>query len=142
MEATAVGVTVFAAIRFLLWLIVIISGAYLVRTMYLDYHQYQITSRMGRPWLSHLLSTSLGWGMIVWLCIIAGVLFYTGLETSYRPKTVIRSVNPELQRQLRARDSMPPPVIAPTQPTYNMDQALKNNRQENQKVREAFQQLP
>ncbi|KOR28492.1 hypothetical protein TI03_04590 [Achromatium sp. WMS1] len=141
-DSTAAGVTFFAAIHLLLWSVIVASGLYLAHAIYHKYHKQQFIRRAdGQPLVPRLalINSHLWVGLIIWLTAFVAVLFYSSLETAYRPKTVIKSVNPQLQRQLQALDNAPSPVIAPSIPSYDMEQALQRNRQENQRARETFQ---
>ena len=80
--------------------------------------------------------------ILIWLICLVFVVVFTGRESAYRPKTVIRPDNPEREALERQIDTAPLPKIKRSKPEIDTKQTLEQNRTDNQKAIDTFKQLP
>lgn len=70
------------------------------------------------------------------------VAMMTSMETAYRPKVSPTTANPVLDKVLKEVDQRPKSDVAPSKSRETWEEIQKRNREENEKVKKEFEELP
>jgi hypothetical protein len=139
MDQTAISVFGFSVILIVLWMIVVLWAASVVRKIYLSTQSKVESPTMWFVWRNNRT------GVLMWFLFFLAVCFYTANESAYRPKTII--ANPaqhQLDAEMQKLDEMEIKQISPAQSMSPMDTGedmLKKSERDNQKAREHFNNL-
>ena len=79
--------------------------------------------------------------LLITVTIVVAVML-TSVETAYRLKVSPTTANPTLDKTLREVDQRPKPNISPSKSNETWEEIQKRNREENEKSREEFKDLP
>ncbi len=133
-DQTGVAVLFFALLKLGLWIGVVLYAIAIVRRI-VGATRETTSEEIGRAILTHLNS------VIIWIVIFVATAIVTGIETGYRPKTVIAPRN-EYAERIRAQEgqSLPSVQEAPARPSW--DAIEEKNKAENETARREFEALP
>ncbi len=133
-DQTALSVLLFTFLKLALWIGIILYTIVIVHRIVAGMDK--ITGEeIGQAIHMHLKS------VIIWAVVFVAVVVITGIETAYRPKTIVAPRNEYMER-MRSQEKQPLPSVkaAPTRPSW--EEVEKKNKAENEAARREFESLP
>lgn len=137
-DEALVGVSLFALIRFALWVGVVFLGIRVLRGVVRECQKVED----GKPdaYISAIVSKK--WGVVGFIFFVTAVLVYSSLETSYRPKIELDSRNVAQEEHEQQIDARAPLTLPESKPLPSWYEERARNRQENEEARKGFSDIP
>lgn len=133
LDQTGISVYFFTMLKVVVWIGVIYFGAKILIPIIRAFKEGD-----DEGWQALHANTN---RIIMLVLVFITAVFFTGVESAYRPKTVIKPSN-LYEKRLQANEGKPLPPIqeAPTKPSWK--EVEEKNRAENEQARKEFDALP
>ncbi|MBI2055755.1 MAG: hypothetical protein HYT37_00020 [Candidatus Sungbacteria bacterium] len=133
MDQTGVMVLLFVVLKTLLWVGVVLWAFVISRRAYAVMKE---TQNFNLAMTQHFKS------VVVWFVVFVLAVVVTGIESGYRPKTILKPVRPYHEERIQEDREKSAPSIVQTPPRQTWEDIQEKNRKENEEARRAFESLP